>query len=67
VRPDVHPFRHESTGTWSYVVADPATNKAAIIDPVLDFDPKSGRSAATSAEAIAAFLRERGLACEWIL
>jgi glyoxylase-like metal-dependent hydrolase (beta-lactamase superfamily II) len=67
VRPDVHPFRHESTGTWSYVVADPATNKAAIIDPVLDFDPKSGRSAATSAEAIAAFLRERGLSCEWIL
>jgi glyoxylase-like metal-dependent hydrolase (beta-lactamase superfamily II) len=67
VRPDVQPFRHESTGTWSYVVADPATRKAAIVDPVLDFDPKSGRSATASAEAIAAFSRERGLTNEWIL
>jgi glyoxylase-like metal-dependent hydrolase (beta-lactamase superfamily II) len=67
VRPDVQPFRHESTGTWSYVVADPATRKAAVVDPVLDFDPKSGRSATASAEAIAAHLRERALTCEWIL
>ena len=67
MKPAVQPFRHESTGTWSYVLADPATRKCAIVDPVLDFDPKSGRASATSAGAIAAYLRESGLDCEWIL
>jgi glyoxylase-like metal-dependent hydrolase (beta-lactamase superfamily II) len=67
MRPDVRPFRHESTGTWSYVVADPATGKCAIVDPVLDYDPKSGRSGAASADAIARFTRESGLECQWIL
>jgi glyoxylase-like metal-dependent hydrolase (beta-lactamase superfamily II) len=67
MRPDVHPFRHESTGTWSYVVADPETRRSAVVDPVLDFDPKSGRSSATSAGVIAGFIRARGLANEWIL
>jgi glyoxylase-like metal-dependent hydrolase (beta-lactamase superfamily II) len=67
MKPDVHPFRHEPTGTWSYVVADPATRKCAIVDPVLDFDPKSGRSSAASADAIATFVRESGLTCQWIL
>jgi len=67
MRPDVRPFRHESTGTWSYVVADPATRKCAVVDPVLDFDPKSGRSSTTSAEAIASFVQDSGLSCQWIL
>ena len=67
MRPDVRPFRHESTGTWSYVVADPGSGRCAIVDPVLDFDPKSGRSSATSAGAIADFVRGEGLTNEWIL
>jgi glyoxylase-like metal-dependent hydrolase (beta-lactamase superfamily II) len=67
MRPDIRPFRHESTGTWSYVVADPATRMCAVVDPVLDFDPKSGRAGTTSASAIAAFVRDAGLTCEWIL
>jgi glyoxylase-like metal-dependent hydrolase (beta-lactamase superfamily II) len=67
MKPEVQPFRHESTGTWSYVVADPASRKCAIVDPVLDFDPKSGRSSATSADAIATFTRDSGLECQWIL
>lgn len=67
MRPDVRPFRHESTGTWSYVVSDPATGKCAIVDPVLDYDPKSGNSGAASADAIATFTRESGLECQWIL
>ena len=46
MRPDVHPFRHEATGTWSYVVVDPSSRQCAVVDPVLDFDPKSGRSSA---------------------
>ena len=67
MRPDINPFRHESTGTWSYVVADPRTRKCAIIDPVLDFDPKSGKSAITSADSIAAFIRDQSLTNQWIL
>ena len=65
--PEVHPFRHEPTGTWSYVVVDPATRRSAVIDPVLDFDPKSGRSSAASVGAIADFAGGRGLTNEWIL
>ncbi len=65
--PDVNPFRHDSTGTWSYVVIDPRTRRSAIIDPVLDFDPKSGRSSTKSADAIAAFLRGQSLTNQWIL
>jgi glyoxylase-like metal-dependent hydrolase (beta-lactamase superfamily II) len=67
MKPDVQPFRHESSGTWSYVVADPASRRSAIVDPVLDFDPKSGHGTTASAEAIAAYVRERGLTNEWIL
>jgi glyoxylase-like metal-dependent hydrolase (beta-lactamase superfamily II) len=67
MRPDVRPFRHESTGTWSYVVADPATRQCAIVDPVLDFDPKSGRASTTSADAIAGFVQDSALTCQWIL
>lgn len=65
--PEVQPFRHEPSGTWSYVVADPATRRSAIVDPVLDFDPKSGHASATSADAISAFVREKGLTNDWIL
>ena len=67
MRPEVNPFRHEATGTWSYVVADPRTRKAAIVDPVLDFDVKSGRSSTASADAISAFLRDQELTNLWIL
>jgi glyoxylase-like metal-dependent hydrolase (beta-lactamase superfamily II) len=67
MRPDVKPFRHESTGTWSYVVVDPATRKSAIVDPVLDFDAKSGQSTVTSATAISDFVRAESLTNEWIL
>jgi glyoxylase-like metal-dependent hydrolase (beta-lactamase superfamily II) len=67
MKPEVNAFRHESTGTWSYVVVDPRSHKCAVIDPVLDFDLKSGRITVTAASAIAAFVRERSLTNEWIL
>lgn len=67
MRPEVNPFRHESTGTWSYVVADRSAQKSAIIDPVLDFDAKSGRSSTGSANVIAGFVREQSLTNQWIL
>ncbi|HEU0226016.1 MAG TPA: MBL fold metallo-hydrolase [Steroidobacteraceae bacterium] len=66
-RPDVRPFLHRPTGTWSYVVGDPTTRHAAVIDPVLDFDMKSGRCWTESADAMLAYIRERGLAIDWIL
>lgn len=49
------------------MVADPATRRSAIVDPVLDFDPKSGQGSTTAASAIAAFVHERGLTNDWIL
>ncbi len=67
MQPAVNPFLHAPTSTWSYVVTDPRTRMAAVIDPVLDFDPKSGRSSAESADAIASFVRDQSLTNLWIL
>jgi len=58
---------HAATNTWTHVVADPQSNAAAIIDPVLDFDPASGRVWAEQAGIVLAFVRERGLRVDWIL
>lgn len=66
-RPIVHAFHHADSGTWSYVVSDPAGDAAAIIDPVLDYDPKSGRTSHTLAEQLIAHVRRQGLRLEWIL
>lgn len=63
----VTPFFHAATGTWSYVVADPHRRIAAIIDPVLDFDAKSGRTATTSAQQMADFVTAQTLDVHWIL
>jgi glyoxylase-like metal-dependent hydrolase (beta-lactamase superfamily II) len=49
------------------VVSDPATLACALIDPVLDYDEKSGCTATTSADALLAFVQEQGLTVEWIL
>lgn len=65
--PRVLPFHHADTGTWSYLVSDPGTGAAAIIDPVLDFDAKSGRTRTDSADALIARARADGLALHWIL
>lgn len=67
MRPEVEAFFDPATYTWSYVVMDPASSAAAIIDPVLDYDPASGRTATVSADRIVDFVRHKGLAVEWIL
>lgn len=67
MNPEVTAFFHEGTSTWSYVVADPATARAAIIDPVLDYEHKAGRTGTGSADAIIAHVRAAGLTVEWIL
>ncbi|MFZ2507207.1 MAG: MBL fold metallo-hydrolase [Steroidobacteraceae bacterium] len=67
MRPDVRPFFHPPTSTWSYVVSDRDSRVAAVIDPVLDFDSHSGRCWTAAADEIIADVRRRRLAIEWIL
>jgi len=63
----IQPFFDASTSTVSYVVADVQTAAAAVIDPVLDFDFKSGHTDTTSADEILAYVEREGLKVEWIL
>lgn len=65
--PIVKPFFHPDSHTWTYVIIDPVSRHAVIVDPVLDFDQSSGRTAATSASAVLAYVREHSLFVEWIL
>lgn len=65
--PEVTAFYDERTLSLQYLVTDPATKRSAIVDPVLDFDPKSGATATWSADAILAEVGRRGLSVEWIL
>ncbi len=67
VQPDLQHFYHEQTGTLTYVVSDPETSVAAVIDPVLDFSVVSGRSDAEAAEEIIAFIESNDLHLHWIL
>lgn len=65
--PHVQGFFDPATFTVSYVVHDPATKKAAIIDPVLDFTPHNGRSSTRSADALLRYIDEQNLALSWLL
>ena len=65
--PLVKGFFDEATFTVSYVVSDPVTKVAAIVDSVLDFDQPSGRTSTASADALVAYVEEHGLAVEWLL
>lgn len=66
-RSQVTGFYDEPSGSVQYVVADMATRKCAIIDPVLDFDERSGATATKNVDALLDFVRESGLEVEWIL
>jgi len=63
----IHPFFDPKTWTVSYVVSDEAARVAAIVDPVLDFDFKSGHTGTASADRILSHVREQRLRVEWIL
>lgn len=67
MKADVKAFFDEATNTVSYIVRDPSTNICAIIDPVLDFDQKSGRTSTKSADKIAGHVEAHGLGVAWIL
>ena len=65
--PVIRAFFDEATNTVSYLVADPATGAAAVIDPVLDFNPASGEVATRSAEALLAAAEAEGWSIRWVL
>ena len=66
-KPVVKGFFDKRTFSIQYVVADPETKVCAIIDPVLDFDEKSGTTATRNADEILAYVAEQDLTVEWIL
>src|SRR3569623_300905 len=67
MQPDVAAFFDEDTFTVSYLVSDPASGRAAIIDSVLDFDQASGRTRHGSADKIVAAVGAQGLTVDWVL
>lgn len=66
-RTTVQPFFDDKTWTVSYVIVDNATQCAAIVDPVLDFDFKSGRTTTAQADKVLAYIWDHGLKGQWIL
>ncbi|NLR72171.1 MBL fold metallo-hydrolase [Novosphingobium sp. ERN07] len=66
-KPVIRTFFDEPTFTATHVVHDPVTGRAAIIDPVLDFDQAAGRTSHGSADAVIAYVREQGLTLDWLL
>lgn len=66
-RPDVAAFFDPRTWSVQYVVSDPKTRLCAIIDPVLDFDEKSGLTATGNADRLLAHVDEQNLTVQWIL
>ena len=64
---DIQHFFHESSGTLSYLVSDPDSKAAAVIDPVVGFSVVSGRLDQAPVSDIATAVREQGLTLRWIL
>ncbi|SEM75906.1 MBL fold metallo-hydrolase [Palleronia pelagia] len=65
--PRVVGFYEPDTGSCQYICIDPATRKAALIDVVLNFDPKAARTSTTHAQWALDFIAREGLELEWIL
>lgn len=67
MRPEIQVFFDPVTWTISYVVFDKPGGHCVIIDPVLDYDPKSGRTKHHSADVLIKFIRSKELTVDWIL
>lgn len=67
MNPLIEAFYDHVTGTVTYVVYDAPAGHAAIIDPVLDYDPKSGHTKTTSADKVVQFVLAHSLTVDWIL
>jgi glyoxylase-like metal-dependent hydrolase (beta-lactamase superfamily II) len=67
VKPNIEAFFEPVTSTISYVVYDESGGACAIIDPVLDYDPKAGRTGTSSADKLISFVAAQELKVKWIL
>ena len=67
IDPSIKSFFDAATFTATHVVSCPATGEAAVIDSVLDYDPKSGRTSSESADQVLQYLRDNGLTVRWHL
>lgn len=67
MNPQIQSFYDPATFTFTYVVYDRDGGHAAIVDPVLDYDPAPARTSTESADRVLAFVREYGLTVDWIL
>lgn len=67
LRPTIAGFFDEATNTVSYVVSDPATGEAAVIDSVLDYEAASGRTSFASADRIVEYVTANDFAVEWLI
>lgn len=65
--PTIHAFFDQATNTVSYLIGDPTIRVAAIIDPVLDYDRRSGRTATRAADQLLELARKLGWQIAWIL
>ena len=65
--PLMNHFFDAATSTFTHVIACPLTGRAAVIDPVLDFDPRAARTSTESVERVLAYLAEQRLTLDWIL
>ena len=66
-RPIIHPFFDESTNTVTYIIADPTTKQAAVIDPVLDYDPNAGAVDTRSVHSVVRFAGQQSYVIAWTL
>lgn len=64
---EIQAFFDDQTNTITYLVSDPQSRHAVIIDPVLDFDPKSGRTATQSADRVLEAVKSGNLSIDWVL
>jgi glyoxylase-like metal-dependent hydrolase (beta-lactamase superfamily II) len=60
-------FFDQETATFTHIISDPSTNKAAIIDSVFNYDQYSGRTTTKSADQVVSYINEQSLSVEWIL
>jgi glyoxylase-like metal-dependent hydrolase (beta-lactamase superfamily II) len=67
MNPDVTAFFNEPTFALTYVVAEPEAGHCAIVDSVLDYDARSGRTGTASADEVIGLVRERSLTVDWIV
>ncbi|OSD06709.1 Metallo-hydrolase/oxidoreductase [Trametes coccinea BRFM310] len=65
--PTVYTFFEKATSTWQYIVVDPNTSDAVVVDPVLDYDPNSGTISTDTADGLVSFIEHNNLRITRIL